>query len=139
MNDKLKSSEDSRLAQALEYANTLIRSSPDGVLAVDIDLRITQWNPLMEQICGKNREQVIGQDLADIPFMKLTDEDDRIRAVLKGEQLGAREVVFRIAGEDSARSFESVIAPLRRDAGEIFGAVLRLRDISERKGRKRKS
>ena len=133
MNDKLKSSEDSRLAQALEYANTLIRSSPDGVLAVDIDLRITQWNPLMEQICGKNREQVIGQDLADIPFMKLTDEDDRIRAVLKGEQLGAREVVFRIAGEDSARSFESVIAPLRRDAGEIFGAVLRLRDISERK------
>ncbi len=47
MNDKPRGSEDSRLAQALEYANTLIRSSPDGVIAVGLDLRITEWNLLM--------------------------------------------------------------------------------------------
>ncbi len=72
MTDELTGSEDPRLAEALEYANTLIRLSPDGVLAVDLDLRITEWNLLMEQMCGKSRQQEIGQDLAEIPFMKET-------------------------------------------------------------------
>ena len=48
------------LRLALDYAQTLIRSSPDGILAVDRDLRITEWNLLMEQMCGKLREQAIG-------------------------------------------------------------------------------
>ncbi|OIO71064.1 MAG: hypothetical protein COW19_00360 [Zetaproteobacteria bacterium CG12_big_fil_rev_8_21_14_0_65_55_1124] len=133
MNDKLKGSEDPRLAQALEYANTLLRSSPDGILAVDLDLRITEWNLLMEQMCGKSRDQAIGQDLADIPFMKETGEGDRIREGLEGKSIGLREVAYRIPGEDTERFFESVMAPLQGPAGQITGAVLRVRDITERK------
>ena len=133
MTDKRKGSEDPRLVQALEYANTLIRSSPDGILAVDLDLRITEWNLLMEQMCGKSREQEIGQYLADIPFMKETGEGDRIREGLEGKAIGPREVAYCIPGEDKERFFESVMAPLRGAAGEIIGAVLRVRDITERK------
>jgi diguanylate cyclase (GGDEF)-like protein/PAS domain S-box-containing protein len=133
MSGKLKGTEDSRLAQALEYANTLIRSSPDGVIAVDLDLRITEWNLLMEQMCGKSREQEIGQDLAEIPFMKVTGEGDRIRAGLEGKSIGPREVAYCIPGEDTERFFESVMAPLRGPAGQITGAVLRVRDITERR------
>ncbi|PIW48819.1 MAG: hypothetical protein COW18_06385, partial [Zetaproteobacteria bacterium CG12_big_fil_rev_8_21_14_0_65_54_13] len=133
MNDKLKDSEDPRLAQMLAYASTLIRSSPDGVIAVDPDLRITALNPLMEQICGKNLEQMIGQELTEIPFIWETGEGDRIREGLEGKAVGPREVAYPIPGEETERFFESVIAPLCGPAGEIFGAVLRVRDITERK------
>ena len=119
--------------RALEYANTLIRSSPDGVLAVDLDLRITEWNLLMEQMCGMSREQAIGQNLAEIRFMKETGEAARIRAGLEGKGAASMEVVYRIPGEDKERFFESIMAPLRGPAGEILGAVLRIRDITERK------
>ena len=133
MTDRLTGTEGQRLAQALEYANTLIRSSPDGVLAVDLNLRITEWNLLMEQMCGRSREQEIGRDLAEIPFMKETGEGARIREGLEGKSVGPREVAYRIPGEDTDRLFESVMAPLRGPAGEILGAVLRVRDITERK------
>lgn len=119
--------------QALEYANTLIRSSPDGVLAVDLNLRITEWNLLMEQMCGKGKEQVIGQALGEIPFMQETGEAARVRQGLDGESIGPREVAYRIPGTDKESYFESVMAPLRSTAGQIIGAVLRVRDITERK------
>ena len=73
------------LQQALDYAQTLLRSSPDGVIAVDHDLRITEWNLRMEQMCGKSRAQVIGLVLAEIPFMQETGEAARIRKALKGK------------------------------------------------------
>ena len=121
------------LNQTLEYANTLIRSSPDGVLAVDLDLRITEWNLLMEQMCGKSRKQAIGQDLAELPFMKATGEGARIREGLEGQNIGPREVAYRLPGTDKESFFESIMAPLRGPAGQIVGAVLRVRDITERK------
>lgn len=121
------------LAQALDYANTLIRSSPDGVLAVDLDFRITEWNLLMEQMCGKSRAQMIGQRLDEIPLMQETGEAARIRQGLEGENIGAREVAYRMPGEDRERFFESLMAPLRGPAGQILGAVLRVREITERK------
>ncbi len=129
----VKTVADPKLAQMLEYANTLIRSSPDGVIAIDIKLRITEWNLLMEQMCGKRREQVIGLDLADIPFMKETGEVDRITAGLDGKEICNREVVYRIPGTNRDGIFESVVALLRGPTGENIGAVLRIRDITERK------
>jgi PAS domain S-box-containing protein len=119
--------------RALEFANTLISTSPNGILAVDPELRITEWNLLMEQMCGKSREQAIGQNLAEIPFMQETGEAARIREGLQGKCIGTREVAYRIPGDDKERFFESFMAPLRGGAGQIVGGVLRVRDITEHK------
>jgi PAS domain S-box-containing protein len=121
------------LNQALDYANTLIRSSPDGVIAVDLELRITEWNLLMEQMCGKKREQALGLDLAELPFMKETGEAARIREGFEGQNIGPREVAYQLPGMDKESFFESIMAPLRGHAGKIVGAVLRVRDITQRK------
>lgn len=121
------------LLQALDYARTLIRSSPDGILAVGRDLRITEWNLLMEQMFGKLREQAIGLALDEIPFMLETGEAARVRAGLDGQSIQQREFPYRIPGADKERFFESLMAPLRNHTGPIHGAVLRIRDITERK------
>lgn len=121
------------LQQALEYAQTLIRSSPHGILAVDRDLRITEWNPLMEQYCGRSRQEAIGGSLDEIPFMRETGEADRIRAGMKGVDRLPREIAYRPAGSGSERFFELVMAPLRLPGGRLQGAVVRVTDITERK------
>ena len=121
------------LRQALEYAQTLIRSSPDGILAVDRDLRITEWNLLMEQMCGQVREQAIGRILDEIPFMQETGEAARIRDGFDGGDIQLREFAYRIPGADKLSFFEFLAAPLRNQTGQIQGAVVRIRDITERK------
>lgn len=118
--------------QALDYAKTLIRSSPDGILAVDRALRITEWNPLMEQIFGTTREQAIGRVLDTIPLMQETGEAARIRAGLDGMSLQRKEIKFRLPGADKESVFEFHMAPLRDGADRIQGAVLRVLDITER-------
>ncbi len=129
---EIKQAQDA-LNQSLEFANTLIKSSPDGVIAVDLDLRITEWNLLMEQMCGKKREKALGLDLAELPFMKATGEAVRIREGFKGKNIGPREVTYQLPGTDKESFFESIMAPLRGHTGKIVGAVLRVRDITERK------
>jgi diguanylate cyclase (GGDEF)-like protein/PAS domain S-box-containing protein len=121
------------LRQALEYAQTLIRSSPDGIVAVDRDLRITEWNPLMEQMCGTVREQAIGRVLDEIAFMQDTGEAARIRVGFDGEGIQPREIAYRIPGTNERRFFEVLAAPLRDQVGQILGAILRIRDVTERK------
>jgi diguanylate cyclase (GGDEF)-like protein/PAS domain S-box-containing protein len=121
------------LRQALEYAQTLIRSSPDGILAVDRDLRITEWNLLMEQMCGQVREQAIGRILDEIPFMQETGEAARIRDGFDGGGIQLREIAYRIPGADQLSFFEFLAAPLRNQTGQIQGAVVRIRDVTERK------
>lgn len=121
------------LQQALDYAQALIRSSPDGILAVDRDLRITEWNLLMEQMSGKVRAQAIGRVLDEIPFIQETGEATRIRAGLNGKIIPRNEVAYSIPGTGQESFFESVMAPLRNLTGQIQGAVLRVRDITESK------
>lgn len=121
------------LRQAFDYAQTLIRSSPDGILAVNRDLRITEWNLFMEQTFRTDREYAIGLVLDQIPFMLETGEAARIRAGLDGQSIQPREFAYRIPGADKESFFESVMAPLRNLTGQIQGAVLRIRDVTERK------
>jgi diguanylate cyclase (GGDEF)-like protein/PAS domain S-box-containing protein len=129
---EIKQANDS-LRQALEYTQTLIRSSPDGILAVDRDLRITEWNLLMEQMCGKLREQAIGRALDEIPFVRETGEAARIRSGFDSGGVQLREIAYRIPGADELSFFEFLVAPLRYQTGQVLGAVLRIRDITERK------
>jgi len=121
------------LRQALDYAQALIRSSPHGIFAVDRDLRITEWNPLMEQFSGTVRDQAIGRVLDEIPFMRDTGEAETIRVGLDGGDPQPNEIGYRSQGADTERYFESVMAPLQDPAGQIRGAVVRVSDITERK------
>jgi diguanylate cyclase (GGDEF)-like protein/PAS domain S-box-containing protein len=121
------------LRQAFDYAQTLIRSSPDGILAVDRDFRITEWNLSMERMFGEDREYAVGLALDEIPFMLETGEAARIRTGLDGQNIQPREFACRIPGADKESYFETLMAPLRDRTGQIQGAVLRIRDITERK------
>jgi diguanylate cyclase (GGDEF)-like protein/PAS domain S-box-containing protein len=118
--------------QALEFAQTLTRSSPDGILAVNPDLKISEWNPLMERICGQSKEQVIGHYLEEIPLLRETGEVTRIKLAFDGKRIDTRDFEYRFPGSGLIRYFESTIAPLVNPSGQIQGALLRVRDITER-------
>lgn len=121
-----------RLRQALDYAQALIRSSPDGILAVNRESMITEWNRQMELIVGMAREQTIGRTLDEVPFMRETGEAARIRESMRGSLIRPREFAYRRHGMNEEQSFESSVASLT-ESGKMEGAVIRITNISDRK------
>jgi len=130
--EEIKQANDS-LRKSLDFAQALIRSSPDGIIAVDRDLAITEWNRNMELISGMAREQAIGCVVDEIPFMRESGEAARIHECIRGDQCKPWEFVYRIHGKNVQLHFESSIASLTENDGTIGGAVLRITDITERK------
>ena len=87
----------------------------------------------MEQTFGIPREQAIRLSIDDIPFMRETGEAARIKAGFDGQHIQTREFPYRIPGAQKESFYESLLAPLQNHTGTLQGAVLRIRDITERK------
>jgi diguanylate cyclase (GGDEF)-like protein/PAS domain S-box-containing protein len=121
------------LTQAFDYLHILVSSSPVGILATDLDLRITEWNLLMEQISDMTREQVVGRRLDEIPFIKETGEAVRMKEGSEGNSVELKEVEYRMPGLDETRYFASTMVPLRGQAGQMQGVLLHVRDITKSK------
>ncbi|RPI16599.1 MAG: EAL domain-containing protein [Lysobacterales bacterium] len=112
----------------------------EGILTTDVDARIAYANKAAEELVGKPATELIGRTLIEV--MQLSEEGDRrsladpVRQCLASGgrvHLGRRGLVVTGNGEGE-RSIELSVAPLRDAAGELSGAVVTLRDVSELRG-----
>jgi PAS domain S-box-containing protein len=115
-----------------------LRSIKDGVVATDTWGRVVLLNRVAERILGWSQAEVVGRPLASI----LRIEDER-----SGEP--APDPIERVLGSDAApepprrvvvtardgirRTVEDEAAPIRDAQGTRVGAVLVLRDLTERR------
>jgi diguanylate cyclase (GGDEF)-like protein/PAS domain S-box-containing protein len=103
--------------------NTLIDKMADGVLVLDQDGSLVDFNPAAQTILGIQKKD-LGRScrhaLADHPQIAALVEDST-HAV-------TREVV-----EGDSQVFEVSLTPLTHDHDETYGCLVVLRDISERK------
>jgi len=118
---------------AKSRAEQLIDSSIDGILAFDTKYCYTVWNPTMERISGKTRDEVIGRYAYDVfPMIRDWGDDKHYDAVLAGEAVVMQDKVYPIADGGTA-CFECYYSPLRDADGNISGGLAVVRDITERK------
>jgi PAS domain S-box-containing protein len=103
--------------------NTLVEKVPDGILVVNMDGQIVDFNPAAEQIRGLTRSQMHGHYLCQIwPAL------DKIRVEARGDTLRY------IASHDSGTPFDlelsltDIIDKKNKSGGYLF----MLRDITER-------
>ncbi len=120
-----------RQTQALAHlSEAIIASSPSGIAAIDKDRIITQWNPVMEQIHGRNAAEVLGHPLDEI----LTPEARvQMKALLDSAFNGNTEsyVQKRFRKDGSDFTISATLAPIRDASGSICGVVTNMRDVTE--------
>jgi PAS domain S-box-containing protein len=112
----------------------------DGVVVVNPDATLRFMNPAAEALTGWSAHEALGQPLAEV--VRFAPDDDAPPAALQALQDGcavevrhARRLLRRGAPGDAAAQTVAVdesAAPVEQDTGRRMGAVLVLRDATER-------
>ena len=109
----------SRAEEALpkqsDWLRVTLSNIGDAVISTDVEGRVTFMNPVAESLTGWTEGEALGRSLTDI--FQIINEQSTIL----------------IAKDGTEWPIDDTAAPIRSEQGEVLGAVLVFRDISERK------
>ncbi|MDP1667373.1 MAG: PAS domain S-box protein [Methylobacter sp.] len=113
-----------------------LNSIGDAVMATDAEARVTLMNPLAEQLTGWTQAEAIGRSVDEI-FHIISQETRQPAAIPVMETLahgtiqGLANHTVLIARDGSECDIADSCAPIRDRGGQVIGAVLVFRDVTE--------
>ncbi len=117
----------------VNISSAVVESSPDAIIAADMDGRIISWNAAAERITGFSAAEVVGKDVTSlIPAEDRDNAQGMLARVHAGETIQGREVT-RMRHDGSKIIGLLTLAPIRSDDGTICGSVGILHDITQQR------
>ena len=128
--------EEQELKRSESHKAAILDSSPDCVVAIDHEGRITEFNPAAEQTFGHRRSDVLGRHLADViipPSLREKHRKGFARYLATGDSkvLGRRLEMTALCADGREIPVELTITRIPQDGPPAFTG--HLRDITERK------
>jgi PAS domain S-box-containing protein len=126
------------LRQSEQWLSTTLRSIGDAVLAADPEGCVTFMNPVAEALTGWEGDSAIGNPVKEV-FHIVNErtgeraEDPVARVLREGVVVRLANHTILVAKDGTKRPIADSGAPIRDDEGNITGAVLIFRDITERR------
>ena len=118
-------------ALAIGHAEAIISSSEDAILSKDRDGIVTSWNPGAERLYGYSAEEAVGRPISFIiPPWRAGEERMILDRILAGERVEGYETE-RVRADGAAVIVSLTISPVRDAEGEITGAAVIARDVTE--------
>jgi two-component system sensor histidine kinase HydH len=115
------------LSEMREYSQNILENMADGLLSAGLDGKVATGNPEASRILGMAGKDPKGQELKSL----LPEVAEAFGAVLEGRR-GKREFEVALRGGGTSPTPVGVaLSPLKSEEGEITGAVLLLRDLTE--------
>jgi len=126
------------LAAKHELLRVTLRSIGDGVITTDPAGLITWLNPVAERLTGWNHADAAGNPLTEIFVIKYEHsgemmENPVLACLGLGEVILLNDQTMLISRQGDAFAVEDAAAPIRNEAGEIVGAVLIFRDVTQQR------
>ena len=133
-----KHSMEAKLRESERRYATTVRCIADCVIVTDTDMKITLMNPAAQSVTGWKQEEAVGKKMDEV--FKIVDE----KALIPVESPMAETIRQRIVMNLTAPVLlitkngdkvpvEDSAAPMINEKGELTGAVMVFRDITERK------
>ena len=120
------------LRETTHTLQTLIQASPLAIITLDLDFKISLWNPGAERMFGWQASEVLGGYLPVVPENQRTEEEGRLKLEMAGKAQSALELK-RVCKDGSMLDVHLWTASLLGANGEIIGNMGILADITERK------
>ncbi|MBT3538879.1 PAS domain S-box protein [Candidatus Parcubacteria bacterium] len=120
-----------------DKVSTIVQGIGDGVFVVDIDLKITLFNPIASHISGFSDTEVIGKKYSDV--LKFVSESDIEKindrfvkdAIRTGEIQEMSNHTLLIDKNGEKIPVADSAAPLKDEKGNIIGCVVVFRDATK--------
>jgi PAS domain S-box-containing protein len=119
-----------RLTENQQRLSTAVEQGAESVFITDLDGKIVYVNPAFEKMVGLHRDSLIGHR-PDVM------EQERLNAPLHVGLMGAvvsgqvwQERLGYQASDDSLRTMDLTVSPVRNQAGEIINLVATIRDVT---------
>jgi PAS domain S-box-containing protein len=126
------------LREQREWLNATLRSIGDGVIATDSDGRVTMLNNVAQALIGWKEEEARGQPLPAV-FQIINEhtrqpvDDPALRALRQGTIVALANHTVLISRSRVERPIDDGAAPIRSADGQVIGAVLVFRDVTEQR------
>jgi two-component system, cell cycle sensor histidine kinase and response regulator CckA len=128
---------DTRLRERERWFSTTLRSIGDGVISTDVEGRVTFINTVAETLTGWRTEDAVARPLEEV--LRLVQEDTHaevespiLRALREGTVARTSGRIGLVAKDGAERPIDEIAAPII-DEGELLGAVMVFRDVSEQR------
>ena len=127
-----------RLQQERNRFEVTLSSIGDAVIATDVDARVTFLNATAEKLTGWTKERAYGKDIKVVfmifdEFEKTPSENPVERVLREGKIVGLANHTILRAQNGTEYPIDDSGAPIRDLDGNIIGAVLVFRDVTERR------
>jgi PAS domain S-box-containing protein len=125
-----------RLQESEERTRLIIQAALDAVITIDLEGRVTEWNPQAAAMFGWARDETLGKPLSALiipPKYRASHEAGmhRYRQTGEGPVLNKRIEIQAIRRDQTEFPVELSITPLTSGKNTSFSAFVR--DITERK------
>lgn len=126
-------------------ARAVLESMADGVFTLDWEKKITSFNPAAEQITGWSSEEAIGRSCKDVMKSRYAcasstelrgcEDNCPLLTMLADQSLMEKGLTVEgtISPRDGDTRYVSSTYSVVADRGDLLGAVVLFRDITERK------
>jgi PAS domain S-box-containing protein len=127
-----------RLHEQREWLQVTLASIGDGVIATDKHCHVIFMNDVAQTLTGWKQSEATGMPLQNV--VDIVDERTRaptenpcVRAMRDGVVVGLANHTILIARDGTEVALDDSAAPIRDGSGNVVGAVLIFRDVSERR------
>lgn len=116
------------LSQQNEFLSSLVRNTDNAIIAIDKELKVTEWNPAAEVLLGRSKEDMQGQVVTQMfPTLK----DSAYLKSLKRSLLGERIQLQRQRYTNRHGWYNAVVVPLHDHTGAVSGSLSVIHDSTE--------
>lgn len=127
-------------AEARQQANHLrvtLQSIGDGVIVTDCDARVRLLNPIAQAMTGWTESEAIARPLEEVfrivnEFTRQPVENPAMRALREGVIVGLANHTLLVSRDGTDRPIDDSGAPIVAEDGELLGAILVFRDVTQR-------
>ncbi len=129
---------ENELEQQRDLLQTTLSSIGDGVIATDSNARVTFINPIAESLTGWSFADALNKPIGEVFVIvnersRETVENPVEKVLQRGNVVGLANHTILIAKTGREIPIDDSGAPIRSATGNLHGAVLVFRDVTERR------
>jgi len=137
VNRELRAARDRKVRRqaqlAMAHLASIVETCDDAIISQTLGGTVLSWNSGAEQMFGYSSHEMVGESIETLVPLEQREEISAIRDVIERGRRVERIETMRLRRDGTAIDVSITVSPIKNSDGDIQGASIVLRDITDRK------